>query len=200
MKDVIGSFLLNYHSTPHCSTGVPPAELMHHRQLRNRLDCILPNHRKVEREQERGRRQGPTTSRSFEPNTIVYYRNRTGDPPFLRGVIVSKKDLSYEIRGPDGTIDYRHVDHVRRGPEGSVHDNVSDHLDMFKEIPEVPVKGDTLSTGKARNDETQTATPALPATGRKGPRRFPAINPPEKTIETVSAKERERRIFENLEE
>ena len=35
-------FLLNYRITPQGTTGVPPAQLLMGRQLRSRLDLVLP--------------------------------------------------------------------------------------------------------------------------------------------------------------
>lgn len=36
-QDELDSFLLNYRSTPHCTTGISPAELLFNRKIRNKL-------------------------------------------------------------------------------------------------------------------------------------------------------------------
>ena len=43
MQAKLSRFLLKYHTTPHTTTGVPPAQLLMKRKLRTRLDLLLPN-------------------------------------------------------------------------------------------------------------------------------------------------------------
>ena len=39
----IQRFLLNYRTTPQGTTGIPPAQLLMGRQLRTRLDLVIPD-------------------------------------------------------------------------------------------------------------------------------------------------------------
>lgn len=39
-QDELDSFLLNYRSTPHCTTGISPAELLFNRKIRNKLPSV----------------------------------------------------------------------------------------------------------------------------------------------------------------
>ncbi|CAB4004174.1 uncharacterized protein K02A2.6-like [Paramuricea clavata] len=39
-QDELDTFLLNYRSTPHCTTGISPAELPFNRKIRNKLPSV----------------------------------------------------------------------------------------------------------------------------------------------------------------
>lgn len=41
-KEELDTFLLNYRSTPHCTTGQPPAVLLFGRNIRNKIPAVLP--------------------------------------------------------------------------------------------------------------------------------------------------------------
>ena len=47
-QDELSKYLFAYRSTPHCTTGVSPAELLMGRRLRTKLPCILDTDEFVE--------------------------------------------------------------------------------------------------------------------------------------------------------
>ena len=59
------SFLLTYRTSPHSTTGVSPCKLFFNRDLRTRLDLLLPNvRRRVEEKQGRQMRQHDSHARA----------------------------------------------------------------------------------------------------------------------------------------
>ena len=129
LKDTINKYLMFYHSTPHASTGQTPSSLMIGRLLRNPLDLMMPNNlAAVQRQHARMRKQGPKVNRSFEVNDSIYYLNMSKyGTPFIHGVVIQKcGPVSYIVRNDDGDEEYRHVDHIKRGPG----EDIDDELDL----------------------------------------------------------------------
>lgn len=52
ITDKLSEFIFTYRTTAHCSTGSSPAKLMFGRELRNRLDMVLPNKNMSENTEE----------------------------------------------------------------------------------------------------------------------------------------------------
>lgn len=80
-------YLFVYRNTEHCSTGEPPAKLMFGRNLRSRLDLILPN------EDKSCVNKQPVSKRKFNEGDVVWvrwYSSRKG---------VWKKGIVKEILG-----------------------------------------------------------------------------------------------------
>ena len=115
--DLLAFYLCDQHSTPHCVTGVAPAELMFGRRTRTRLDNIIPrDDDRVFRAQERqaGGRELPL----FNVGDAVYVRDfprGRGQPNYIPATVLQRAaPYSYRLQLGDHSIIYRHADHIRR--------------------------------------------------------------------------------------
>lgn len=111
-------FHLNQHTTPHTTTGIPPAELLMKRCLKTRLDLIRPNltskvaeaQAKQKHYHDRG-----TRDRHFEIGDRVYVHNFGSGQTWLQGTIIAVTGpLSYRVTLQDGRVIRRHLDQIRR--------------------------------------------------------------------------------------
>ena len=108
-------FLMSYRSTPHKSTGRPPAELMFGRRLRTRLDLLKPDVRArldaANFRQQRDHDQR-TTPRSFAEGDPVWVVQISGSG-HKQGVILRRTGpLSYWVN-IDGVRTRKHADQLR---------------------------------------------------------------------------------------
>ena len=118
LQQRLACFLFHYCTTPHSTTGVPPAELLMGRHLRTHLDLLHPNtSSRVQASQLRqksGHDQIHGKLRTFVMNDTVYAKNFSTGPKWLPGVITAVKGpLSYEVTLDDGHVIRRHVDHLK---------------------------------------------------------------------------------------
>ena len=108
-------FLLSYRTTPHTTTGVPPAELFMGRQLRVRLDLLHPAVRtRVENKQADQCRQHDKTARlrSLDVGESVLVRNFRDGPRWVRGRVCSKDGpASYQVEVGE-QVWKRHIDQL----------------------------------------------------------------------------------------
>ncbi|BFZ25831.1 hypothetical protein BsWGS_28870 [Bradybaena similaris] len=111
-------FHLNQHTTPHTTTGVPPAELLMRRSLRTRLDLARPDlSRKVADAQAKQKHYHDRSvkDRDFVVGDRVYARNYSSGQAWLQGTVVDLSGpLSFKVRLPDGRVIRRHLDQLRR--------------------------------------------------------------------------------------
>ena len=109
-------FLLNYRITPQGTTGVPPAQLLMGRQLRSRLDLVLPNvAKRVQDAQSRQKEHHDSHCkyRQFTVGNHVMARNYAGNPQWLPGQVTSVLGpVSYQITLDDGKQWRRHQDQL----------------------------------------------------------------------------------------
>ena len=121
ISDRLARFLFLYRYTPHCTTGLPPAELMFGRNLRTRFDQIQPDvSARVEKQQLRQKEvhDSHARNRSFEVHELVFVRNfRTGQPWLPGQVARVSGPVSFEVELTNGQIVRRHQDHIRKRPE-----------------------------------------------------------------------------------
>ena len=119
--DCIARILLNYQRTPQTTTGSSPAELMFGRNLRTRLDLLLPNlSARVEQSQSR-QKQGHDVharDRTFTAGSKVFVRDFRGPTNWVPGTILNKfGTYSYSVLlDGAGILVRRHADHIRGYP------------------------------------------------------------------------------------
>ncbi|KAJ8333797.1 hypothetical protein SKAU_G00411160 [Synaphobranchus kaupii] len=119
IEDKISLFLLQYRSTPNCTTGQSPADLFLHRHIRTRLDFLLPCTKERVRKkqyQQKDRHDYSAADRSFEVDDTLYLRSTVGgDHKWIPGMVVRQTGpVSYEVRERDSdTVHRRHGDQLR---------------------------------------------------------------------------------------
>ena len=113
----ISNFLLSYRSTPHTTTGVSPASLFLHRQLRTRLDLVRPTvesrvlSKQSEQKSTHDRR---AQERQFFVGQTVMARNLRPGPEWVPAVVVERLGpLTYLVETTDQLIWKRHIDLLR---------------------------------------------------------------------------------------
>lgn len=104
LEDKISLFLMQYRTTPNCTTGQSPADLFLNRHVRTRLDFIHPDVTvAVRRKQylQKYYHDQCAVERSFSAKDAVYLRNTTGGGnKWIPGVIVKQTGpVSYKVQG-----------------------------------------------------------------------------------------------------
>ena len=135
----ITRFLFAYRTSPHSVTRHTPAELMMGRQLRTRLDCVLPNlqdrmvtaQQKMKQNYDEGSR-----NRTILPGMHVLVSQVAGlagvgrSTRWLRGSCLGRSGSKLTIRLGDGRVIQRHLDQVMLDTScGSDRAGISDGLD-----------------------------------------------------------------------
>lgn len=106
--------LMAYRRTVHPVTGKSPSMLVFGRQIKSRLDLIVPKNdeEKIERGEE-------ADVRCFAVNDRVAARDFLGSSKWKFGVVTERLGkLHYMIELDDGRIWKRHIDQLRSGPIG----------------------------------------------------------------------------------
>ena len=115
----LARFLLAYRTTPHSTTGRPPAELLNGRHLRTRLDLLRPDlSATVQRRQEawRDRRMMRSSPRPLQVGDWVYVSQIAPGPSTATWVHAEVEAVDGQlcrVRLSDGRSFLRHRDHVR---------------------------------------------------------------------------------------
>ena len=174
IQDRLSRFLFQYRTTPHSTTGVPPAELLMGRRLRTRFDLLYPDiSRKVESQQFR-QKLGHDNSkplRSFQTGDLVYVENFTSSPPkWMPGKVVKVTGpLSYQVEVESGAVVRRHVDNVRSRSDTALPENQRSQSDTESSNQVDPL---TLPDLHPVVPTIPPATPAIP------PATPPILQPP----------------------
>ncbi len=118
VQDNIAEFLLHYRTTEQGTTGETPSMLMMKRDIRTRLDIMLPHSgNQVLVEQSKMVEKGKYNNRIFhkgDPVYIINFSKNAKQVKWLEGVITDKiGPLTYIIQLSDGRIFKRHVDHIK---------------------------------------------------------------------------------------
>lgn len=119
IEDKLSLFLLQYRTTPNCTTGQSPADLFLRRHIRTRLDFLKPDTAvTVRRKQylQKDYHDRHAVDRSFEENEPVYLRSTVGGGPrWIPGLITQQMGpVSYQVRVRDmDTVYRRHGDQLR---------------------------------------------------------------------------------------
>lgn len=113
--DALHKYLLFSRSTPHCTTGVSPAELQLGRKIRTRLDIIDAVARKrVEYNQEKQRSNYNGNRRTtFKINDLALTKNYSTNK--WEKIVVADKlgPVTYNVRTEDNRLWKRHLDQLR---------------------------------------------------------------------------------------
>ena len=125
-------FLLNYHKTPHATTGCAPSEMIMKRLLRSRLDLLKPNLQEDIMDKQikmKFRHDKTAVKKSFDVNDYVYAYDKVNFPKWKRGQIVQQDGpLTFTVELSDGRRWRRHADHLKpRHPVPATHDAAPDY-------------------------------------------------------------------------
>lgn len=144
---VLQNILLNYRRTPHATTGESPAMQMFNRQIRSRLDVMMP---KAKIEEGTPRTEGNV--RHLKLNDRVTVRDYLSGEKYQFGSVIEVLGrLHYMVKLDDGRIWKRHIDQIHRiGSEIPIprsdiipHDyDLSKNHDLVPENTESPDRAD----------------------------------------------------------
>ena len=117
VESKVSRFLFKYRVTPHCTTGVSPAELMFGRPLRTHLDLLQPKVKNQVMHSQRKKKQyhdEHCKQRQFLEGDSVYVKDFSGKEEWLPGIITKiQGPLSYLVELEDERVVRRHMDHVK---------------------------------------------------------------------------------------
>ena len=133
------NFLLTYRRTPHATTGVSPCSLFLQRNVRTRLDLLLPNrksHVLMRQAQQKAAHDPRAQDREWFIGQPVMARNLRPGPDWIARIIVERLGpLSYLVETETHQLWKRHVDQLKE---------VSDSLLKPMEFEVVPERDDTV--------------------------------------------------------
>ena len=116
LETKIQRFLLNYRTTLQGTTGIPPAQLLMGRQLRTRLDFVVPDvSKRVQDAQttQKDHHDLHCKERQFSKGDQVMARNYAGTPKWLPGKVTAVTGpVSYQVTLADGRLWRRHQDQL----------------------------------------------------------------------------------------
>ena len=143
----LSRFLLQYRTTPHCATGVPPCELLFNRQVRGKLP-VLKTHNLVNRHNEACEKEGERQrynkryadgNRNVRESTIKVgdyvlwkqERRNKRRPNFneTSHVVISRTNNTVTARSHTGHTITRNVSHFRQIPKPKTDVNTEDEDD-----------------------------------------------------------------------
>ena len=167
----LSRFLLSYRTTPHSTTGVPPAELLMKRKLHTQLNRLIPsiaNRVRDKQSQQKTAHDYHAKEREMVEGQAVYAKDLRHKKTWMSGTIVEKTGpVSTCVQLDNGTVIRRHQDHVRRGENEVVEEPVADDTPSVTPIalPEVHVTSPTSPTpGVSHQPDVTKSSPATPAT------------------------------------
>ena len=156
----LAQFLLINHTTPHATTGVPPAELFMKRQLRTRLDVFRPSVKEhVERKQQEQRRchDQRARDRTFEMGQLVLVRNLRDGPKWVYGRIHERVgSISYKVEVGD-QLWMRHADQLL------AYHGSPDSCTLGSAVEEEPVESGSLADNVPENLAISVPEPVAPS-------------------------------------
>ena len=135
----LDQFLMAYRNAKHATTNRSPAELFYGRNLRMRLDLIKPDaRRKVLSSQAQASKYHGGKIREFEVGDSVLVRDYRGGQKWMRGQVVSRNGMHYDVQvGPD-TCWRRHIEQIVKRTDTTDDSHLPDS-DIFQKLPtEVP--------------------------------------------------------------
>ena len=172
----LSKFLLNYRSTPHSTTKVPPAEMLFNRQIRGKLPVLPTRMKVVDRHQEAGSNQEVKRKKSRDYANARRHAKQSsfqvGDTVLVKKPKANKLSTNFdplpykiiEIKGTKITASRNGHDIVR---------NVS----FFKKIAEKPASDCdedeyTTSTGTVLDEQSAQKQPIRRSTRMKTQTQF----------------------------
>ena len=112
----LSRFLLSYRTTPHSTTGVPPAELLMKRKLHTQLNRLVPsvaNRVRNKQAQQKAVHDYHAKEREMVEGQAVYAKDFRHKKTWMPGTIVEKTGpVSTRVQLDHGTVVRRHQDHV----------------------------------------------------------------------------------------
>lgn len=145
INKTLNNILLNYRRTPHATTGKSPSMLMFNRQIRTRLDVMIP---KAAIDEGTSHNREIINVRRLQVHDRVSVRDYTGDEKYQFGRVAAiLGKLHYSVQLDDGRIWRRHIDQIHRIGESIPtphndfipHDyNVSENRDLVSDNTERP--------------------------------------------------------------
>ena len=117
LEYVLSTFLMQYRSTPHATTGVSPSSLFLGRTLRTRLDLLKPDlssHVRRCQDLQKTHHDQHSRKREFSIGQNVWVKNVHGRPRWISGIITEiHGPVSYVVRLSNGDEWRRHIDQLR---------------------------------------------------------------------------------------
>ncbi|XP_036345562.1 uncharacterized protein K02A2.6-like [Rhagoletis pomonella] len=108
---VVCNILLNYRRTPHATTGESPASLMFNRQIRSRLDIMLPTTLLP----ENPKCEMNSKLRRLQVDDRVSVRDYTSTEKYQFGIVIEVLGkLHYNVKLDDGRIWKRHINQIHK--------------------------------------------------------------------------------------
>ena len=166
----LSRFLLGYRTTPHSTTGVPPAELLIKRKLRTQLDRLYPNVAdRVWSKQfkQKAAHDYHAKERALDEGQVEYVKDFRYKKTWMPGTVVDKTGpVSARIQLDDGSDIRRHQDHVRVRESKPALDTVGSEVleaaPMAISIPVATSEPDASSPPKSRTPDTPTPLSTSP--------------------------------------
>ena len=127
-KTEIYKFLLNYHTTPQCTTNIPPSELLFNRKVRSKLPSFdigtvpeklsaTDSKRKAVMKKNADKRAGKDYKRFCLRQKVLVLRRNLGksDPKWENDwfSVVGQYGHCVKLRSQSNQLFYRHTSHVR---------------------------------------------------------------------------------------
>jgi len=88
MKLSLRNFLARYRVTPHCTTGIPPCELLMKRHLRTKLDLFQQTSKEIVKKRTNTKKS--TSEVTFKEEDRVWVRNCRKGQKWVQGEILKK--------------------------------------------------------------------------------------------------------------
>ncbi|GFV58448.1 uncharacterized protein K02A2.6 [Trichonephila clavipes] len=185
IQQKLSTFLMQYRKAPNVTTTLSTAMLFLKRDIRTRIDLLLPE-LKTKIQDKLRRDNFELRDRKFDVGDRVAVRvYRTANTRWKFGTIVNQDGVLHYIIDVQGTLVRRHVDQIR--PHAETADNISKDLNKelgsssVQGVPSTDVAVPDLSQSSAKETDSETRSP--PAPDRPFPRRSGRIRrPPERLV------------------
>ena len=113
----LSRFLLGYRTTPHSTTGVPPAELLMKRRFHTQLNHLVPSvadRVRNKQSQQKVAHDYHAKEREIPEGQAVYAKDFLYKKSWIPGTVAEKTGpVSARVQLDNGTVIRRHQDHVR---------------------------------------------------------------------------------------
>lgn len=152
LRKQIAQILFAYRRAIHSTTGKSPAMMMFGRQIRNRLDLMMPNQNtKIDQKQ-------PELHKQFESNDRVAVRDYLSNEKWKFGIVDKRMGrLHYDVKLDDGRQWKRHVDQMRKVGENIQSNESNDQRGSINLNP-TPISNESIvekSTTELNTAENQ---------------------------------------------
>ncbi|XP_062717120.1 uncharacterized protein K02A2.6-like [Aedes albopictus] len=147
MQPELCNILLSYRKTIHPATGKSPSMMLFNRQIRSRLDLMVPNASATEKNPD-------VCAKSLAEGTRVAARDYLDKEKWKYGHVAEKLGkLHYNIKLDDGRLWKRHIDQLRE---------VGANLPARPTLPAIPLEMETVPAVPRSDVPEQTPCAAVP--------------------------------------